>query len=147
VAKADVYASHQFLGFPNEASHCPSSVPVHARRKMLRHKNAVSVTKPKHPPTLFYAQERETQVMPKRWAPTGHLGGSTAPGHCHLRSTTEDCTFCRARTASNGAPEEHAIGEALVTGRVVNHPVTPPEHDMTSGSFCVPSSCPHQATS
>jgi hypothetical protein len=30
MAEAEGYASHQFTGFPDEASHCPSYVPVHA---------------------------------------------------------------------------------------------------------------------
>jgi hypothetical protein len=36
---------------------------------MLGHENVVSVTKPKHPPTLFYAQEWETQARLGRCPP------------------------------------------------------------------------------
>jgi hypothetical protein len=30
MAEAEGYASHQLLGFPDEASHCSSSVPMYA---------------------------------------------------------------------------------------------------------------------
>jgi hypothetical protein len=48
----------------------------------------------------------------------------------------EDWTFCRAQTASGGAPEEHTTGEAMVIGRMANHLVTPLEHETANKSFC-----------
>lgn len=56
----------------------------------------------------------------------------------------EDWTFCRAQTASGGVLEEHTTREAMVTGRMANHLVTPFEHETMNKPFCSPSSRPRK---
>jgi hypothetical protein len=47
---------------------------------MPGHEIAISVTKHRHPPTLFYVQEKEAQAVLGRWAHTNHSQRSIAPG-------------------------------------------------------------------
>jgi hypothetical protein len=50
-------------------------------------------------------------------------------------------------TSQGRVPERGDVEDIIVTSEVVNHHITPPAYDTTSGPFCIPSSHPPQAVS
>jgi hypothetical protein len=118
------------------------------RRKSLKRKNTVSVTDPEHSPSLFIQSHRRQSSTWKVGPP------QMAPGDPPLQ--TKDYLGCWAKRTmclagfhaiGDRVLEGHAAEDTPLTGKAVNHAITPPAHVVTNRPFCVLSSRPHWAES
>jgi hypothetical protein len=59
------------------------------------------------------------------------------------RAPSEKCSSYRYHAAWDREPEGHAVGEAPVTGKAINHPITPHVHDTVERAISCPIKAAH----